>query len=253
MLTKIVYFKVCFCQIWANFIKFLILTIFCNGNLAFIWPFFIFQDLAFLKLLMARFGLFNFLDLATLVEKHWSKYVRRTLWYEIFFRISIYHGSRYSQCVSFVSRVRLKQVGGNECAALQTLTEKVRGIWGQFHQHFMCSFYAPKSVKNTVKSYGVFFTLLGSSSVKAVGRTWMKLSPGVNFINISRAAFTCIDPKSSKTCQWNRAQGSISSNHSRAAFTCSNTLAFNNNMPNFTSTLNYKLRPTLMMYTLPML
>jgi len=28
--------------------------------LAFIWPFFNFQELAFLKLLMAKFGLFNF-------------------------------------------------------------------------------------------------------------------------------------------------------------------------------------------------
>jgi len=37
----------------------------------------------------------------------------------------------------------------------------------------------PKSAKNTVKS-SVFFTLLGSASVKAVCRTLMKLSPGVD-------------------------------------------------------------------------
>ncbi len=30
-----------------------------EGNLSFIWPFIIFEDLAFLKLLMAKFGLFN--------------------------------------------------------------------------------------------------------------------------------------------------------------------------------------------------
>jgi hypothetical protein len=37
-------------------------------NLAFILPFFIFQDSAFLKLLMAKFGLLIFFDLATLVS-----------------------------------------------------------------------------------------------------------------------------------------------------------------------------------------
>ncbi len=35
----------------------------------------------------------------------------------------------------------------------------------------------PESIKNTVKS-SVFFTLLGSTSVKAVHRTLMKLSSG---------------------------------------------------------------------------
>jgi len=40
---------------------------FFEENLAFIWPFFIFDELAFLKLPMDKFGLFNFLDLATLL------------------------------------------------------------------------------------------------------------------------------------------------------------------------------------------
>ncbi len=34
--------------------------------------------------------------------------------------------------------------------------------------------------------------------VKVVRRTLMKLSPGVNFINVLRAAFACTDPKRAK-------------------------------------------------------
>ncbi len=40
------------------------------------------------------------------------------------------------------------------------------------------------------------FTLLGSAGVKAVRRTLMKLTPGLNFINILRTAFTLVGPKS---------------------------------------------------------
>ncbi len=42
------------------------------------------------------------------------------------------------------------------------------------------------------------FTLSGTTCVKAVRRTLMKLSPGVNFINILYTAFTLVDPKSAK-------------------------------------------------------
>jgi hypothetical protein len=45
----------------------------------------------------------------------------------------------------------------------------------------------------------VFFTLLGSASIKAVCRTLMKLSPGVNFINILCSALTLVDLKSVKS------------------------------------------------------
>ncbi len=38
----------------------------------------------------------------------------------------------------------------------------------------------------------------GSTWVKVVRRTLMKLSPDLNFINDLRAAFTFIDPKSTK-------------------------------------------------------
>jgi len=50
----------------------------------------------------------------------------------------------------------------------------------------------PKSIKKTVKLS--IFMLLGSTSVKAVHKTLMKLNPGVNFTNILREAFTCADP-----------------------------------------------------------
>ncbi len=39
---------------------------------------------------------------------------------------------------------------------------------------------------------------MGSTSIKAVCRTLMKLSLGVNFTNVLRAAFTLVDPKSVK-------------------------------------------------------
>jgi len=48
----------------------------------------------------------------------------------------------------------------------------------------------------------VFFVLLVSARAKAVHRTLMKFIPGVNFINILRAAFAPLDPKSVKRyCQ----------------------------------------------------
>jgi len=49
----------------------------------------------------------------------------------------------------------------------------------QFHQRFMCSFYACRSQKRkkTQLSHQYLFTLLGSVQVKAVRRTLMKLSP----------------------------------------------------------------------------
>ena len=54
--------------LWNSKFYFSYFIKFFEGNLAFIWPFFIFQDLAFLKLLMAKFGLFNFFDLAILLS-----------------------------------------------------------------------------------------------------------------------------------------------------------------------------------------
>jgi len=49
----------------------------------------------------------------------------------------------------------------------------------------------PKSAKKTVK-LSVFFTLLGSASAKATHRTLIKLTPGVNFINMLWVPFVSI-------------------------------------------------------------
>ena len=60
-------------------------------------------------------------------------------------------------------------------------------IWCQFHQRFTYSFCArrdPESVR-TQSSHQYLFTLLGSTSVKAVRRTLMKLSPGLLNCNTS--------------------------------------------------------------------
>jgi hypothetical protein len=48
--------------------------------------------------------------------------------------------------------------------------------------------------------FTIFLTLPGSTSAKAVCRTLMKLSPGINFINALPADFMLEDPKS-KTIQ----------------------------------------------------
>jgi len=49
---------------------------------------------------------------------------------------------------------------------------------------------APQSVR-TQSSCQYLFTLLGSTNVKAVHRKLMKLSPGVNFINIFHESIFC--------------------------------------------------------------
>jgi hypothetical protein len=56
---------------------------------------------------------------------------------------------------------------------------------------------APQRVR-TQSSCQYILMLLGSTRVKAVQRTLMKLSPGVNFINFLQAAFMHADPKSTK-------------------------------------------------------
>ncbi len=42
----------------------------------------------------------------------------------------------------------------------------------------------PQKRKKIQLSHQCLFTLLGSTGIKAVCRTWMKFTPGVNFINI---------------------------------------------------------------------
>ncbi len=69
MLTKIVYFKACFGQIWANFkhfrnckFQFSYFNKFIKGNVAFIWPFFIFQDLALFETAYGQIWPFSFFE-----------------------------------------------------------------------------------------------------------------------------------------------------------------------------------------------
>jgi len=54
----------------------------------------------------------------------------------------------------------------------------------------------PKAQKR--QSSCQFFVLSGSESQKAAHNMLMKLTPGVNFINILQTAFTLADPKSAK-------------------------------------------------------
>jgi hypothetical protein len=69
-----------------------------------------------------------------------------------------------------------------------------------FHQRFTYSVFAHGSWKcaKIQLSHQYLFTLSGSVRVKAVHRTLMKLSPGVNVINVLRATFGPVDPKSVK-------------------------------------------------------
>jgi len=62
----------------------------------------------------------------------------------------------------------------------------------QFHQQFTYNFYARRSKKRKKiqLSHKYLSTLSGSASVKAEHRMLMKLSPGVNFINVKCANFT---------------------------------------------------------------
>jgi len=54
----------------------------------------------------------------------------------------------------------------------------------------------PKCKKSVKLS--IFFTLLGSTRVKAAHKALVKLTPRLNFINVLWVAFACPDPKSIK-------------------------------------------------------
>ncbi len=68
----------------------------------------------------------------------------------------------------------------NSYTQLWQIIEKIRNYRCQFHQYFNYNFYARRSQKrNKIQlSHEYLFTHLGSTSVKAVRRTLMKLSPG---------------------------------------------------------------------------
>jgi len=68
-----------------------------------------------------------------------------------------------------------------------------------FTNIFMLSFYAHRSRKcKKTDNLTVFFMLLGSTCIKTVCRTLMKLTPGVDFTNVLCTTFTRADPKSVK-------------------------------------------------------
>ncbi len=80
-----------------------------------------------------------------------------------------------------------------------TLKAQTLTIRCQFHQRSTCSFYARRSQKcqMILLTWLSFFAHSGSTCVRAVRRTLMKLSPSVNF-NVFRAAFTHTDPENAK-------------------------------------------------------
>jgi len=65
------------------------------------------------------------------------------------------------------------------------------------HQHFTSTFYTQRSLKHKkTDDLTLFYALWGSVSVKVVHKVLVKSTPGLNFINILRTAFTLVDPKS---------------------------------------------------------
>jgi len=76
----------------------------------------------------------------------------------------------------------------------------VSHIRAQFHQRSTCSFYNRRSQKHKKDSQVVnlFFTLLGSTSIKAAHKMLVKLTPGVDFTKVLRAVFANKYSKSPK-------------------------------------------------------
>jgi len=75
--------------------------------------------------------------------------------------------------------------------------------WVQFHQHSTYSFYPRRSQKRKkILMTDWVLTHSGSTRAKAVRRTFMKLTPGLNFINVLRTASTLTDPKSVERYFW---------------------------------------------------
>jgi hypothetical protein len=77
--------------------------------------------------------------------------------------------------------------------------------WGRFHQHSTYSFCArrdPESAR-TQSSHQYLFTLLGSTSVKAVRRTLMKSSPGrINEIHKTSLTFLSLSSTFLNKFRW---------------------------------------------------
>ncbi len=72
--------------------------------------------------------------------------------------------------------------------------------WGQFHQHFYVQIFRTNVVSAAFSSY--VLALLKNLYEKRSRKMFVKLTLGVDFINVLRTAFTLIDPKSVKRCWW---------------------------------------------------
>jgi len=70
--------------------------------------------------------------------------------------------------------------------------------WCQFHQRSTSSFCDRRSQKKKIDNLTVIFAIGGSGHVKAAHKTFMKLSPRVNFINTLHIAYSHPNPKSAK-------------------------------------------------------
>jgi len=95
------------------------------------------------------------------------------------------------------------------CRTIFSMTKLFVKCWWNWHQGSIWStFYEqlllrqiPKAQKRQ-SGQQCRFTLLEPTSVKALPKMFMKLAPGVNFINILWATFTCADPKNVKKTVW---------------------------------------------------
>ncbi len=76
--------------------------------------------------------------------------------------------------------------------------------WAQFRQRSTYNFYVRRSqkLKKILMTWLYFYPLLGSTSVKAVGKMLVKFTPGLNFTNVLHTAFTLADPESVKRYLW---------------------------------------------------
>jgi len=72
----------------------------------------------------------------------------------------------------------------------------IKSYWCQFDQHFMKAFFVQKSFRQLFSSYVLAKKAL--SYEKSARKMLMKLTPGVDFINILRTAFTHVDPECAK-------------------------------------------------------
>jgi len=80
----------------------------------------------------------------------------------------------------------------------KTLKNPIDSDQGSISSMFYVQLLRAQILKKHTDDLTVFFTLLGSTSVKASRKMLVKLTPGVNFINVLRTAFTLVGPKSVK-------------------------------------------------------